>query len=48
MGGHLLSPEQNFLTLVLVGFTPFGSSLGACSARQRAARTTLPGRVAWA
>jgi hypothetical protein len=48
MGGHLLSPEQNFLTLVLVGFTPFGSSLGACSARQRAARATLPGRVAWA
>ena len=27
MGGHLLSPEQNFLTLVLVGLTPFGSAL---------------------
>jgi hypothetical protein len=28
MGGHLLSPEQNFLTLVLVGLTPCGSVLG--------------------
>jgi hypothetical protein len=22
MGGHLLSPEQNFLTLALIGLTP--------------------------
>lgn len=29
MGGHLLSPEQNFLTLVLVGLVPFGSAVGA-------------------
>ncbi len=28
MGGHLLSPEHNFLTLVLVGLTPFGSLIG--------------------
>jgi hypothetical protein len=28
MGGHLLSPEQNFLTLMLVGLTPFGSVIG--------------------
>lgn len=27
MGGHLLSPEQNFLTLVLVGLVPFGSTV---------------------
>lgn len=26
MGGHLLSPEQNFLTLALVGLTPGGAS----------------------
>ncbi len=26
MGGHLLSPEQNFLTLALVGFVPDGVS----------------------
>ena len=26
MGGHLLSPEQNFLTLALVGFVPDGGS----------------------
>jgi len=29
MGGHLLSPEQNFLTLALVGLMPLG--LGSCS-----------------
>jgi hypothetical protein len=27
MGGHLLSPEQNFLTLLLIGLTPLGSAL---------------------
>jgi hypothetical protein len=25
MGGHLLSPEQNFLTLALVGLMPDGA-----------------------
>jgi hypothetical protein len=34
MGGHLLSPEQNFLTLVLVGVTPIGSSLAGGPRRQ--------------
>lgn len=33
MGGHLLSPELNFLTLVLVGITPFTGSL-VCAARE--------------
>lgn len=37
MGGHLLSPEQNFLTLVLVGLTPLGSALGTLGADSRAA-----------
>jgi hypothetical protein len=34
MGGHLLSPEQNFLTLVLVGLTPAGSALVGAARRQ--------------
>jgi hypothetical protein len=34
MGGHLLSPELNFLTLVLVGLTPAASSIGAETRRQ--------------
>jgi len=38
MGGHLLSPEQNFLTLVLIGLTPFGSALAGLP--QREARST--------
>jgi hypothetical protein len=29
MGGHLLSPEHNFLTLALVGLIPFGSAVNA-------------------
>jgi len=33
MGGHLLSPEQNFLTLVLIGLTPFGSALAGVAKR---------------
>jgi hypothetical protein len=28
MGGHLLSPEVNFLTLALVGFVPTGTFAG--------------------
>jgi hypothetical protein len=27
MGGHLLSPEQNFMTLMLVGLMPLGSAI---------------------
>jgi len=42
MGGHLLSPEQNFLTLALVGLTPLGSSL---SRAFRATEAASPARL---
>ncbi|RYZ02344.1 MAG: hypothetical protein EOO73_32075 [Myxococcales bacterium] len=48
MGGHLLSPEQNFLTLVLVGLTPFGSSLAPARARTESAPAVAVSRAAWA
>lgn len=48
MGGHLLAPEQNFLTLVLVGLTPFGSSLASGRARTVAAQPASVPRAAWA
>ncbi len=34
MGGHLLSPEQNFLTLALVGLMPFAESWSTESAEE--------------
>ena len=37
MGGHLLSPEQNFLTLALIGLTP-----GVAQAYERRARLSEP------
>jgi hypothetical protein len=48
MGGHLLSPEQNFLTLVLVGLTPFGSSLRVSRSVAEREREEPVGRAAWA
>jgi hypothetical protein len=48
MGGHLLSPEQNFLTLVLVGLTPFGSSLVTASSRPTSLQAAPVSRAAWA
>lgn len=48
MGGHLLSPEQNFLTLVLVGLTPFGSSLAPARARTDSVPVAPASRAAWA
>jgi hypothetical protein len=48
MGGHLLSPEQNFLMLVLVGFTPFGSSLVSVRERTESALDAPAARAAWA
>lgn len=48
MGGHLLSPEQNFLTLILIGFTPFGSSLSRASERRAETSPSVMPRAAWA
>jgi hypothetical protein len=48
MGGHLLSPEQNFLTLALIGFTPVGSSLVGARARRTDTEPSLMPRAAWA
>jgi hypothetical protein len=43
MGGHLLSPEQNFLTLLLIGLTPLGSKLShRPAARPNAGLAPLP------
>lgn len=42
MGGHLLSPEQNFLTLLLVGITPVGGALASKPGpRERASSAPL-------
>jgi len=45
MGGHLLSPEQNYLTLVLVGLTPIGSSIGAGAERRHSRPSSVPLRT---
>lgn len=47
MGGHLLSPEQNFLTLLLLGLLPASSSLSGAVERSAARPATVPG-AAWA
>lgn len=48
MGGHLLAPEQNFLTLILVGLTPFGSALATARARTETSNSSDLPRAAWA
>ncbi len=48
MGGHLLAPEQNFLTLILVGLTPFGSSLSRARATTDEADSEPRPLAAWA
>lgn len=48
MGGHLLSPEQNFLTLLLLGLLPASSSLSGAVARSRARYPSAPNHAAWA
>ena len=48
LGGHLLSPEHNFLSLMLIGLMPAGDALGSRSRREpslASSRVEIPGAL---